>query len=193
MRTLPGFLHNRYRRVMNTINHTCRVCDAVIENAGMGTACARCGVRVNAEFWTVRESKPSSVFLLVVGLGLFAIAAREVSFGQWEAHQILILGVCVLVTWMFIANRPNEAVIWKSGVVLLERGAEPRRISWKGVTDVKFNDELDRVEFVGEGGVVIDSISAEFFGTWRRADHFVREARTIFDSTQATDTSRETV
>ena len=132
---------------MNTINHTCRVCDAVIENAGMGTACARCGVRVNAEFWTVRESKPSSVFLLVVGLGLFAIAAREVSFGQWEAHQILILGVCVLVTWMFIANRPNEAVIWKSGVVLLERGAEPRRISWKGVTDVKFNDELDRIEF----------------------------------------------
>ncbi len=164
---------------MLTNHQTCRVCDAVIKNASMGTACGQCGVPVNAEFRTVRESKPSSVFLLVVGLGLFAIAAREVSFGRWEAHQILILGLCVLVTWRFVTNRPNEAVLWQSGVVLLERGSKPRSISWGGATDVRSNDELDCIELVGATGAVVDSIPIEFFGTWGRADLFVIEARSF--------------
>lgn len=175
---------------MVTTNHTCRVCDAVIKDAGLGTACEACGVRVNAEYCTIRESRPSSLFLLGVGLGLFIIAAREVSFGSWEAHQILILGLCVLVTWVFVAHRPNEVVLWKSGVVLIEHGTKPRRIGWQGITSVRANQELRRVEFVDGANRVIDSIPIEFLGTWRRAERFIQEAHGFIDAPTPADANR---
>lgn len=172
---------------MATTNHICRVCDAIIEDAGLGSVCKVCGVGVNAEFQTIRESRPSSLFLLAAGLVLFIIAAREVSFGQWEAHQILILGLCVLVTWVFISHRPNEVVLWEQGVVLIERGGKPRQISWHGIAAVRSNQNTNCIEFVDRANRVTDSIPVEFLGTWRRADRFADQASSYIVTPTAPD------
>ncbi len=172
--------------IMKTINHKCHVCNALIQDAGLGSACAQCGVRVTAEVQTIRESKPSSYFLLAAGIGLFAIAAREIQFGRWEAHQILTLGLCVLVTWFFVSRRPNEVVLWDGGVVLIERGNKPCRIGWKGVAAVHANPELNRIEFIGASGTMIDSFSIELLGTWRRAERFIEAASPYIVSSTST-------
>ncbi len=174
---------------MNATDHKCRVCDALVPNAGLGTTCGTCGVRVTAEFETIRQSRPSSLVLLAAGAGLFAIAAREVQFGQWEAHQILTLGLCVLVTWYFVSNRPNEVVLWEKGVVLIECGNSPRLIGWEGVAAVQSNPQANRVEFIDAADSVVDSIPVEFLGTWRRAERFVEATNPYIDSVGTTETS----
>lgn len=159
------------------ISHTCRTCDATIRDAGLTSACAACGVRIGAETHIIRESKPAATVLLVMGIVLFVIAVGEKPFGRWEPHQILALGFCVLMTWFFVSMKPHEAILWELAVVLLEKGNPPRQIGWSGIAQIRANHEENRIEFLDNDNRLTDSIPVEFFGTWRRAERFVREAQ----------------
>jgi len=143
--------------------------------AGLTSACSVCGVRINAETRTIRESKPSELAILLFGLGLFVWAVGNSSLGRWEPHQILILASCVLLTWLLVSGKRREAVLWAEGVVFLEKGAPPRKISWNGVARIEVNPARNRIEFITADGTCVNSIPAEFFGTSRRADQFTRE------------------
>ncbi len=154
----------------------CPACGARLTGASLHGHCPTCGVAVEGEIVEIRQSAGTGLVLLIMGLVLLVIAAPQRPFGQWEWSEVLVLGLLVLGVWMLVARRSRKAVLWPGGVILIGRTDRPERFSWQHIDAVHFSSREDVIQLASPGGGVCTSISADFFGSHRRARIFAREA-----------------